>query len=150
MTRDELQKVAVKWIEELWQKGNAEAVSTLHSNDFIDHSSAGRRNDNEGYKKGIADFYKSFPDFFTVIEDCIVDSEKQEAVIRWNAKGTFKSTYMGFKPSGDEIKFRGIEILKIKNGIITDRWGEWDGVDLMEQLLQSSIRNSVKKNNSEQ
>ncbi len=28
----------------------------------------------------------------------------------------------------------GIEIIRIRDGRITERWGEWDGIDLLEQL----------------
>jgi len=145
MTREELFKIANKWIEELWLNKNIEAIDSLHSNDFIDHSPAGRKDDNEGYMTGLMNFYNSFPDFFTTVEDIIIDPEKGKAAIRWTAKGTFQSSYMGFKPSGREVDFRGIEILTIKDGKVTDRWGEWDGVDLMEQLLQSSMANVIKK-----
>ncbi|MBN2206275.1 MAG: ester cyclase, partial [Candidatus Aminicenantes bacterium] len=32
------------------------------------------------------------------------------------------------------IAFRGIEILRIEEGKVVDRWGEWDGLDLLVQL----------------
>ena len=30
--------------------------------------------------------------------------------------------------------FRGIEILTVSMGKISERWGEWDGMDLLRQL----------------
>jgi hypothetical protein len=30
--------------------------------------------------------------------------------------------------------FKGIEIVRVRDGLITERWGEWDGLDLIAQL----------------
>lgn len=145
MTKEELFQVAETWTKELWQNRNIEAIDALHSPDFIDHSSAGRPGNNEGFMEGMMKLYNSFPDFFTKAEDFIIDTEKKQVAIRWTGKGTFKNNFLGFKPSGREVQFRGIEILTIDNGKVSDRWGEWDGFDIMEQLLQSSVENVIKK-----
>lgn len=145
MKREELQQIAARWTEELWQKQNFEAIDTLHSEDFRDHSPAGRKNDNEGFLQGVMSIYTSFPDFKADAVDYIIDTESNQVCIKWTAKGTFKSTFMGFKPSGREIQFRGIDILKIEDGKVKERWGEWDGVDLMEQMLQTSVAEVINK-----
>lgn len=41
---------------------------------------------------------------------------------------------MGFPASGGRITFRGIEIIHIVDGLIVERWGEWDALDLRRQL----------------
>ncbi|MCI0404726.1 MAG: ester cyclase [candidate division Zixibacteria bacterium] len=38
------------------------------------------------------------------------------------------------QPDTIQPYFKGIEIITIKNGKIIERWGEWDGIDLLEQL----------------
>ncbi len=36
--------------------------------------------------------------------------------------------------AGRTVRFKGIEIIRIRDGLIVERWGEWDGIDLLEQL----------------
>jgi len=130
----ELTQLARRWIEEGWQQGNAAMVDELHSADFVDRASAGRATDREGFKQGLVDLYKAFPDFHAVIEDLVVDETRQMVTVRWSAHGMHRDTYMGMAPTGRDIRFRGIEIIRVEDGRIAERWGEWDGIDLVEQL----------------
>jgi len=54
--------------------------------------------------------------------------------VRWTAVGTHKAPYLGLSPTGRRIVFKGIEIIRVRDGLITDRWGEWDGLDLLGQI----------------
>ena len=43
--------------------------------------------------------------------------------------------YLGIEPTKRSIFFQGIEIITIDpQGFITERWGEWDGISLLQQL----------------
>ncbi len=52
----------------------------------------------------------------------------------WTAIGTHTGPYLGAAPTGRRIVFKGIEIVRVRDGLITERWGEWDGLDLLAQL----------------
>ena len=49
-------------------------------------------------------------------------------------KDVKQGEFHGVEPSGRLIHFKGIEIIRVRDGLITERWGEWDGMDLLEQL----------------
>lgn len=130
----ELTQLAKRWIEEGWQQGNAAVIDELHSAGFVDRASAGRAPDREGFKQGIRDLYKAFPDFHAQVEDLVVDEARQMVAVRWTALGTHRAAYLGAQPTGRSIRFQGIEIIRVEDGRITERWGEWDGIALVEQL----------------
>ncbi len=130
----ELVQLAKRWIEEGWRQGNAAMVDELHSADFVDRASAGRAADREGFKQGIISLYQAFPDFRAQVEDLVVDEARQMVAVRWTALGTHQGKYMGAQPTGRQIRFQGIEIIRVADGKIAERWGEWDGIALMEQL----------------
>ncbi len=134
MTADELRRLVNRWIEDGWQKGREAVVDELHAPEFVDHDAAGRPADREGFKRGIRDLYAAFPDFEARIEDMLVDASRGEAVVRWTAAGTHRGAYLGVAPTGRRIAFKGIEILRFDGGWIVERWGEWDGLDLLAQL----------------
>ena len=123
-------------MKEVWQERNIETVDALHGPHFVDHSPAGRATDNEGYKKGLEELFRAFPDFVAETEDLIIDADAGKVAIRWTATGTHEERFLGIPPTDRQVTFRGIEIVRIENDRIVERWGEWDGTDLMEQLIQ--------------
>jgi len=133
-TRDELKAIAGRWMEEVWQKGHVEAIDELHAPSFVDRSPAGRTPDSEGFKAGVAELYAAFPDFRAVTEQLVIDALAGTVAIKWTAAGTHKGAFMGVAPTGRRVAFEGIEILRIENGLIVERWGEWDGISLLQRL----------------
>lgn len=137
MKKDELATITHAWIKEGWSKGNADIVYELHSPDFVDHDAAGRPDDREGFRKGIIDLYRAFPDLHCVVDDLVIDDETAKVSVRWSGTGTHRGIFLGAEPTGRRIDFAGIEIIRIKDGLITERWGQWDGLSLLEQLRRS-------------
>lgn len=124
-----------RWIECGWQKGQSEVVDELHAPNFVDNNPAGRGSDNDGFKEGIVQLYAAFPDFHARIEDILIDVAQDKAAVRWTATGTHRGTFMGCDPTGRVIQFKCIDIVRIDNGRIAERWGEWNTLELLEQLL---------------
>lgn len=140
MTRDALARIAEVWIDVLWCRGRAEAVHELHTPDFVDKSPAERPPTNEGFAAAVREIYAAFPDFRTTIEDLIIDTERGRVGVVWTATGTHRAAFVGYAPTGAVVRFRGIEVLRVNEaGRVFERWGEWDGVDVLEQL--SATRN---------
>ena len=131
---NDLRAIAKLWLEMGWQAGDASVVDKLHAEDFVDHGSAGRNPDNQGFREGISQLYNAFPDFFAHTDDLVVDETASKAALRWHARGTHSGTFMGFQASGKVIQFSGIEIIRIVDGKIQERWGEWDSEALINQL----------------
>lgn len=133
-TKENLKAIATRWMEEGWQKGNVRMVDELHAPGFVDHASAGRDAGREGFKQGIAQLYAAFPDFYAVTEDMLVDAQVGQVAVRWTATGTHRGTFLNIPPTGKRIAFTGIEIIRVENELIVERWGEWNGIGLLEQL----------------
>ncbi len=131
---EQLRELATRWIEEGWQRGNAGMVDELHSAAFVDRASAGRGSDREGFKQGIRELYRAFPDFHATIDDLVVDEAAHKVAVRWSATGTHRGDFMGVPATGRSIRFQGIEIIRVEDGRIRERWGEWDGIALLDQL----------------
>ncbi len=132
--RQSLAHRVARWMAEGWQKGNPGIVDDLHASDFVDHAPSGRASDREGFKQGIAELYAAFPDFYAVIDDLTIDPEARKAAVCWHGTGTHRGDFRGHPPTGRKIRFQGIEILHFRQGRITARWGEWNGLDILAQI----------------
>jgi predicted ester cyclase len=106
----------------------------LHAPSFRDFSPSGHDTDRDGYRRGLAAWYCAFPDLDVRVDDLVVDSEQNKVAIRWSAVGTHRGSYLGVAPTGRTIRFKGIEIITIAADSLIERWGEWDGIDLLAQL----------------
>lgn len=133
---DVLQSVGHRWIEVGWRQPNAEAFRLLHAEEFIDHSAAGRQVNRKGFWEGVISLYAAFPDLKAVVDDLIIAAQRRMVTIRWSAVGTHRGAYFGIKPTGREIHFTGIEIIRIEDGLVRERWGEWNGTEIIEQMGQ--------------
>jgi steroid delta-isomerase-like uncharacterized protein len=129
-----IKAIALLWMEDGWQKGCPDVVDRLHGADFVDHHPAGRSTDNEGFKDGIQQLYRAFPDFFAVTDDLVIDSKASTVAVRWHATGSHLGDFMGIPASKKIISFSGIEIIRIENEKIVERWGEWNGEAILRQL----------------
>lgn len=134
LTAEALRERAREWIDVLWVRGDADAVARLHTPGFVDRSSSGRTADNAGFAAAIRELFRSFPDVRTNIEDLVVDAPAQKVAVRWSARGTHRGPYLGSAATGKSVDFRGIEVLRFEGALVAERWGEWDGLDLVEQL----------------
>ncbi len=133
---ENLRDIAHRWMMFGWRDCDFERFESLHSPDFIDRDSSGRSADITGFMSGIRALYSAFPDFRAEVRDLVIDTMRGSIAIRWIATGTHHYPYLGIAPSGKAIRFKGIEILLIKDELIVERWGEWDGLDLLEQLRE--------------
>lgn len=151
--RAQLAELARRWVEQGWSAGGSPPgaiVDELHHPDFIDHDSGGRAPDNAGFRAGIVALLAAFPDLVATVRDVVVepgaDGDETCAgasgaacgtvAVRWTAIGTHRGDYLGAAPSGRRISFKGIEVIGVQGGRITERWGEWDGLELLGQLGQ--------------
>ncbi|MEK7314657.1 MAG: ester cyclase [Candidatus Eisenbacteria bacterium] len=132
--RYSLERIARRWIEEIWRPGDLSTFDELHAPAFRDRSAAGRGDTRDDYRRMLQAFYAAFPDFHTDIEDLAIDESRATAAIRWTARGTHRGAYLGVAPSERAIDFAGIEIIRVEEGRIVERWGEWDGMSLLAQL----------------
>ncbi len=128
-----LTEIATRWMR-LWESDDLEDFEALHAADFVDRSPADRPADRESFREGIRELRRAFPDFKATDMGFVVDEPGSQVAVRWTATGTHRGAFLGVPASGRTVRFAGIEIIRIAGGKIVERWGEWDGLGLLEQL----------------
>ena len=85
------------------------------------------------FKQVFRNFIAACPDLQVTIEDSITKDDK--LVVRWTDTGTHTGApLLGVPATGKQIILTSIEILRIRDGKIVERWAENDMRYLMETL----------------
>jgi predicted ester cyclase len=130
-----LEEIADRWMS-FWQGAPLDDFESVHSPDFVDHSAGDRTPDRIGLRQGIVDLYRAFPDFAAATTVLAIDHAEGLVTIRWTAEGHHDGEFMGIAATGGRIGFAGIELIRIRDGQVVERWGEWDEGGIRRQLAR--------------
>ena len=103
------------------------------STDFVDHSAfPGIPADRGGVRLLFAMLRSGFPDLQATVHDQVADDDK--VVTRKTLHGTHRGEFMGIPPTGRSAALEIIDILRVRDGKITDHWCVVDQLGLLQQL----------------
>ena len=133
MSTEENKALSQRFIYEVLNKKNLQAIDDLIAPDAIDHAAPpGVPPGSEGVKQFLAMVLTAFPDYKETIEDMIAEGDK--VVTRSTWQGTHRGAFMGIPPTGKQVKVTSIDISRVANGKFVEHWGLQDVPRLMEQL----------------
>src|SRR5919197_5080869 len=114
-----------RFVEEAQTRHNLAAIDEYLSPEFVDHSvPPGLPPDREGVRMQFTMFITALPDLQAIIHDQVADDEK--VVTRKTLRGTHQGDLMGIPPTGKTVDIEVIDILRVKDGKITDHWNNVD------------------------
>jgi steroid delta-isomerase-like uncharacterized protein len=74
----------------------------------------------------------ALPDWHSDLDQMIAEDDL--VVERFTARGTHRGDLMGVPGTGKTIVLRGINIFRIADGKIVERWGQLDQLGVLHQL----------------
>jgi steroid delta-isomerase-like uncharacterized protein len=123
-----------KFYEQVMNAHNPAMVDSFCVEDFIDHTP------DQGFSgKGIADLKSQLSNFFTGFPDVkftpnFLTAEGDTVTIHMTIEGTNSGPMMGMPATNKQVSIEGIDIIILKDGKATDRWGYFDMMKFMTQL----------------
>ena len=118
-------------MEEGFNTGNLTIFDETYAPDFLDHQGFADQQPGLAEVKRVYErFRAAFPDLSTTIEDLVAEGDK--VVVRSRLRATHLGTFQGLPPTGKPIEIEAINIYRITNGKIVERWGL--NTNLMGQL----------------
>ncbi len=131
---EEDNKAAVQRMgEEAFNKGNLEVLDELVAPDVVDHDPApGQPDGREGIKQFVSTLRTAFPDLQMAVENMVAEGDY--VTFNYTIYGTHQGEFMGIEPTGNQVSVRAMEMVRIADGQIVDRWGNTDQLGLLEQL----------------
>jgi steroid delta-isomerase-like uncharacterized protein len=133
MSIEDNKVVVRRFIDALFTEGDLGATDEYLSDDFVNHDPPiGLSPDAEGMRTAGAMFRAAFPDWHSDLHSLI--GEGDIVVERFTASGTHRGELMGVAATGKTVELRGINIFRVRDGRISDRWGRLDELGLFQQL----------------
>ena len=121
------------FVAALFSKGDLGAVDHYLAEEFLNHDPPiGVTADREGMRAAGAMFRAAFPDWHS--ETDILVGEGDLVVEHFTASGTQQGEIFGVPPSGRTVALPGINIWRVRDGRIVERWGRLDELGLLRQL----------------
>ena len=129
----ENEAVVRRLFDEVTNAGKLSAVDELVAAELVDHTDPpGVAPGGEGLKQLISMVRAALPDIQVTIEEQIAAGDK--VVVRWTAHGTHEGALMGLNPTGKPVTLTGIDIFRLADGRIVERWAEGGIRTLLERI----------------
>ncbi|MEN3284396.1 MAG: hypothetical protein V7607_5536 [Solirubrobacteraceae bacterium] len=134
MSEQHNKQIVDEFIQALFTRGELDAVDRYLSPDFVNHDPTfpDQRSDRESMRGAGEVIRAAFPDWHSDLEELIAAGDK--VVERFTASGTHQGELMGISPTGRTITLPGINIFRLQDGKIVERWGKLDMLGFMQQL----------------
>ncbi len=113
--------------------GNLDIVDEVVAEDFVEHEQfPGIPPDKEGVRQFFRVFRAAFPDLHMEPHEMLVEGDL--ACARLTITGTHQGDFLGISPSGSRIEVAAFDMVRLRDGLVTDHWGVTDTLAMLEQL----------------
>lgn len=122
-----------RYLEEVWNKRNPNAVPQFYDPNVIDHFAApGVPQGVDGAIATVKAMQTAFPDCAVSVDDTLAEGDRVATRMTWS--GTHVGEFMGIAPTGKSFKVQAIEIIRVEGDMFVERWLWMDTLNLMQQL----------------
>lgn len=132
---------AIRWFNEVWNKGQVDVIAELAHEDAVSHDLEGPGVTTaglEGFRAFHGQLCGAIPDLHISILDTIAEGER--VVLRTHARGTHLGEQLGIPPTGNSIDFASVVILQFRDGKIAEAWNFLDQLSFYQQLHILNVR----------
>ena len=147
---EETKALALRFVDEAFNKGNLDVFDGLLSPHLVDHSPSywppvEHPNEDEGpheadsraqeldeARRRFETFRAAFPDMRYDVEDVV--SEGDKVLIRGTFAGSHQGEFLGVPATGKRVEASIVDIVRVADGKAVERWNLFDVMRIMREL----------------
>lgn len=115
-----IKKIAHEMYEELFDHGNEKVLDKYVDPEFVYQNPMRPVKGRQQVIDLVQAQRDAFKDYRLSIDHIVADDEC--AAVAWTISGIHENDFLGFPPSGKEIKFSGVTIHRFENGRSVEAW----------------------------
>ena len=128
----DLKAAARTMLDRPWNHGDLDALDEVLAPEYVAQTPFGEVRGPEGVKAIITEFRATFPDVSMTIDGQWAEGDT--VVSRWTAKGTQQGPLRGIEPTGKQVTFSGVLILRFEGDRAVEAWQHFDRLTMLEQI----------------
>ncbi len=133
MSVDSNKDLLQRYIEAVWDNENPEAIDDFLAPNYRRHRSPTSPPLTRDEQKALLiGFRQAFPDVRITVEEMIAEDDR--IAFRSTMRGTHQGELLGLAPTGKQVEFSLLDVIRIENGKFVEQWGGPDIYDLLRQL----------------
>ena len=134
MPTDEHEHIVGRWFDDLFTRGDLDAVDSLVAPDFVAHGQGGTEatRGREAFRGWLRWYTSAFTEREWAVYDVISEGEK--VVARNSGWATYRGGLLGIPSEGQRVLETGILILRVESGLVQELWSEMSDLQLVMQL----------------
>jgi steroid delta-isomerase-like uncharacterized protein len=130
---DEHANIVRRWFDDLFVRGDLDAVDDLVAPDFVAHGQGGSEatRGREAFREWLRWYTSAFTEREWTVHDVISEGEK--VVARNSGWVTYGGVLLGIPSEGQRVLETGILILRVEDGLVREAWSELSDLRVVMQ-----------------
>ena len=129
MTLEEHKVIVRRFFEEAWNQQYLNVVDEIFAPTVLFSGQVVTR---EALKQALAARRVAFPDIHVTVDDQVAEGQKVSTRRTWQA--THRGPYRGVAPTGKQVKWTQISVVRFSEGRIVEDWTVADELSILQQL----------------
>lgn len=131
MSTEQNKALVRRFVEEVVNRQNLEAIDALVAADFVEHDelAVGSPPGPAGQKRFIGMILRAFPDLHIEVKQAVAEGDT--VVFYQTLRGTHRGEFMGLAPTGKAVAFDATDIVRVANGQMAEHWSVMDTLGLL-------------------
>jgi steroid delta-isomerase-like uncharacterized protein len=122
-----------RYYNEVFNERRVDLVDRLAVEDYVEHDPfPGHRDGRADLRARVDLILAAMNPLRFEVQDLIAEGDR--VVVRWVQQGTQSGTFMGLPPTGRQFTFAGIDIHRLRDGLMAEHWHVVDLFGLLQQL----------------
>lgn len=125
-----------RYLSEVWDRGNFDAIGDFLSGDYRRYGSPTLRPlDKEGQIARLSALRAALPDIEIRVDRMLAEGDL--VAIQGTMRGTHLGEIAGMAPTGKEVVVGLADVIRLHNGRFAEHWGGPDMADLSRQIKEA-------------
>ena len=132
MSAEESKQLIRRFYTEVVGSGDYSNLDSFIAADYLDHNATEGARGPVVVRTHLEAIRMTLPDFTIQIE--AIFAEGEYVITRVTGRGTHLGEWMAIKPTGREVRLKGINIDRVERGRVAEHWGEADTIGMLVQM----------------